>query len=114
MSDLYVACELGAEKGRIFLGALQKEGLTISGAGEFEELTSIQDGTTQWNVPRIYQQVLTGLHGIVAQEEPVRGLSFYSSLTDCVLFEKDGSVLDPASRISEAAAAEELKKVLGK
>jgi len=115
MSNLYVACELGAENGHVFLGALQKEGLSISSAGEFQELiSSAEDGTTQWDVPRIYQQVLTALHGIVAHEEPVRGLSFFSALTDSLLFEKDGSLVAPATRIPEAAGATELKKILAK
>ena len=67
MSDLYVACELGAKKGRILLGALQKEGLTVSEAGEFQDLTNCQDCTIQWDVSRIYQQVLTAVRSIVAQ-----------------------------------------------
>ncbi len=114
MSDLYVACELGARKGRILLGALQKEGLTVSEAGEFEDLTNCQDGTIQWDVSRIYQQVLTAVRSIVAHEEPVRGISFHSSLNEALLFSSDGSLLAPANRPNEAAATAEFNKVLSR
>src|SRR5579883_840510 len=112
MSHLYVACELGVEKGRIFLGSLQNDKLTVSGAGEFPDPVVSIDGTPQWDVSRVYQQVLAGLHGIVVQEEPVRGLSFYSGVTDFLLFETDGSVLTPATRLRESDAAAEFKKIL--
>ena len=112
MSNLYVACDLGAEKARIFLGSLHNEKLTVSEAGEFKGLISSAEGVDQWDVPRIYQQILIGLNGIVAQEEPVRGLGFYSGLTDFLLFEADGSLLAPATRLSEADAAAQMKKLL--
>ena len=114
MSNLYVACEFGAEKCRVYLGALQKEGLTVSEAGEFQDLVCAPEGVAQWDLPRIYQQVLRCLHGIVAQEEPVRGLSFHSGLTDSLLFESDGSLVSPAARLRDAAGAAELKKILAK
>ena len=43
MSNLYIACELGPEKGRIMLGDLQKE-LSVSEAGEFGDVTILQPG----------------------------------------------------------------------
>jgi rhamnulokinase len=114
MSNLYVACELGAEKSRILLGALQKEGLFVSEAGHFQNLDAAQDGTVEWDVSRIYQHVLSVVHGIVAQEEPVRGISFHSDIIDPLLFEKDGSLLTPATRAAEDAANAGLKKMLAK
>jgi rhamnulokinase len=113
MSNLYVACELGAEKGRVLLGALQKEGLTVSEAGELAELTT-GPGAQEWDVSGIYQQVLRIIHGIVAQEVPIRGISFHSAVTDCLLFERDGSFIPPANRPTEALAAAELNKLLAK
>jgi rhamnulokinase len=114
MSNLYVACELGAEKARIFLGVLHKEGLTISSAGEFRDLIISQEERSQWDVSRIYEQVIRAMHGIVAQEEPVRGLTFFSGETDALLFETDVALLAPATRTPPALAVAELKKLLAK
>lgn len=114
MSNLYVACELGAEKGRVLLGALQKEGLSVSEAGELEQLAGGQSGAQEWDVSGIYQQVVRTIRGIVAQEVPINGISFHAAVPDCLLFEKDGSLIAPATRTNEATAAAELYKLLNK
>jgi rhamnulokinase len=111
MSNLYVACELGAEKGRIWLGALQKEGLLVSEAAELKDLTKTQEGSLQWDVPTIYQQLVAAVRGIVAQEEPVRAISFHSAVNDSLLFEGNGSVIEPVRRITETEARAELNKL---
>jgi rhamnulokinase len=114
MSNLYVACELGAETGRIMLGALQRDGLMVSEAGDVQNLTVGQDEASQWDVSSIYQQVLGAARGIAAQEEPVRGISFHTSVSDCLLFEGNGALVAPATRAVEAAATAQLSKVLSK
>jgi rhamnulokinase len=96
------------------LGALQKEGLMVSEAGEIQEISTVQEGTVEWNISAIYQQVLAAARGIAAQEEPIRGISFYSSHTDPFLFEKDGSLITPVIRAEEDPANPGLKKVLAR
>jgi rhamnulokinase len=113
MSNLYIACELGAEKGRIMLGALQRE-LSVSEAGEFGDLTSSQEGAVEWNVSKIYQQVVQTVRGIVAQQEPVRGISFHSPLPDLLLFESDGTLITPALRGEETSGTAHFTKALSK
>src|SRR5215469_10904240 len=114
MSNLYVACELSAQKGRVLLGALQKEGLSVSEAGELEQLARGESGALEWDVSGIYQQVVRTVRGIVAQEVPIKGISFHAAVADCLLFEKDGSLIGPAPRTNEATAAAELYKLLNK
>jgi rhamnulokinase len=114
MSYLYVAGELGAEKCRILLGALQKEGLMVSEAGEFQDVIAVDGDTVQWDISQIYHQILASVHGIVAQEVPIRGISFHSAVTDCLLFEDDGSMMAPATRHSEEARNAAWKKLLSK
>ena len=114
MSNLYVVGELGAAKGRVLLGALQREGLAVSEAGDLRDLTICKEKAVEWNVPGIYHQLVQIVRGIVAQEEPVRGISFHSSATDALLFEANGSVVAPAVRCTEAEGAAELKKILAK
>jgi rhamnulokinase len=96
------------------LGALQRDGLMVSEAGNVQDLTIGQDEASQWDVSGIYQQVLGAARGIAAQEEPVRGISFHTSVSDCLLFEGNGSLVAPATRTVEAAAAAQLEKVLSK
>lgn len=96
------------------LGALEKEGLTISEAGELQALTSTHKDEVTWDVPGIYQQVLSAARGIAAHEEPVRGISFHSSAPDALLFEANGTLIGPATRPTEKAGASELKRILQK
>lgn len=114
MSSLYVACELGAEKGRIMLGALEKDELTVSEAGDLQDLINRKDGALQWDIPHIYQQVLGIARGISAQEVPIKGISFHSSVGGCLLFEAKGSPILPAVHAPEPAASSELNKMLSK
>jgi rhamnulokinase len=114
MSSLYVSCELGSEQGRIMLGALGKDGLTVSEAGVLHGLTLSEKETVQWDISSIYQQVIAAARGIAAHEEPVRGISFHSSASDAVLFEANGTLVGPATRPVEKSGAAELKKILQK
>lgn len=115
MSNLYVACELGADRGRVMLGALEKEGgMTISDAGEFDQLVRTDEGVTQWDVNWIYEQVVHSVRSIAAQQVPVRGISFHTSAPDCLLFDETGTLLAPATRANEAAGLAQLKKIQAK
>jgi rhamnulokinase len=96
------------------LGALQKEGLTVSEASAFQDLTTRQDDTVQWDIPRIYQQTLGALRAIVAQEVPIKGISFHASTGDCLLFDAKGSPVTPVGHSPETAEDPELYKVLSK
>jgi len=113
MKNLYVACELGAAYGRVMLGALQKEGLLVSEAAHFKGTIVEQDGISQWDVSRMFQETMAAVRGIAAQEEPIRGISFHSPSTDALLFEANGSLASPGTRAT-AAAATELNKLLAK
>jgi rhamnulokinase len=112
MKNLYVACELGANNGRVMLGAVQKEGLLVSEASHFKDMTTDLNGVTQWDVSRVFQEVMTAVRGIAAQEEPIRGITFHSPVNDALLFEANGSLVTPTTRVSEGAATAELNKLL--
>src|SRR5258708_7510334 len=112
MSSLYVACELGAEKCRILLGALQREGLTVSEADAFGDLTTQKDGELQWDISGIYQHVLRAASAIVAQEEPVRGISFHCSVDDCLPFDSKGMPITAVYRFAKMGTEPPRNKVL--
>src|SRR5215471_9090443 len=114
MNNLYVACELGTLKGRVMLGALQKEGLIVSEAAQFQDTTTAEEGVVQWDVSRIFQEVIGAVRGIAAQEVAIRGISFHSPVSDAILFEGNGSLVTPTTRASEGTAALELNKLLSK
>ncbi len=114
MSHYYIACALGAESGRISLGHLQKDSLVISEIHRFQN-KPIDDGDSlQWDVPRLYTEVMYGLKAVASYEEPVDGLSFSSWGADYLLFDSSGSVISPAYHRADSRAEDGMRKVLEK
>lgn len=114
MSHYYIACALGAESGRISLGHLQRDSLLVSEIHRFQHIP-IKDGDSlQWDVPRLYEEVMTGLKAVASYEEPVDGLSFSSSGADYLLFDSSGSIISPTYHRSDARAEEGMRKALEK
>ena len=114
MSNFYVACDLGAESGRVMLGTLREGELTLSEIRRFQNLPIQENDSLQWNIPQLYQETLDGLRGIAAYEEPIDSISCNSWAADYLLFEPDGSLITPTYHRREPATESEMKKVFSK
>jgi rhamnulokinase len=93
MNRFYVACDLGAEIGRVMLGTLHKDKLTVSEVRRFENTPLQEKHSLLWNIPQLYQEVLAALREVSAYEEPVDSISCDSWGEDYMLFEADGSLV---------------------
>jgi rhamnulokinase len=114
MSHYYIACALGAESGRVSLGHLQKDSFVVSEIHRFQNIP-IEDGNSlQWDVPRLYEEVIAGLRSVASYEEPVDGLSFSSWGADYMLFDSSGSVLSPTYHRADSRVEDAMRKVLDK
>ncbi|HTL58885.1 MAG TPA: FGGY family carbohydrate kinase [Candidatus Limnocylindrales bacterium] len=112
MSRFYVACDLGTELGRVLLGTLHKDKLVISEVRRFANTPIREKDSIFWNIPQLYQDVLDGLRGVGAYEEPVDGISCTSWAGDYLLFDSDGSLITPAFHHGDPRTAAGSKKVL--
>jgi len=74
-SHHYVACDLGAESGRIILGHLSDGNLTIEEIHRFTTGPSSVFGTLRWNIWCIDQELKVGLRRVASSGLPVTGLS---------------------------------------
>lgn len=115
MNRFYVACDLGAETGRVMLGTLHKDKLTLSEVRRFQNTPIEERNSLQWNIPQLYQEILTALREISVYEEPIDSVSCNSWDSDYLLFSPDDSLICPTyhrndSR-TEAGMAEILSKV---
>jgi len=54
MSHYFIACALGAESGRVSLGHLQRDSLTVSEIHRFQNSPIVDGDSLQWDVPRLY------------------------------------------------------------
>lgn len=114
MSHFYVACALSAETGRVMLGTLQREQLTLSDVRVFQnQLCPEKDGLS-WDIPRLYEELLEGLCGAGASEEPVESVSCSSWAGDYLLFADDGSLLPPAYHGGGPRVEAVVEQVLGR
>ena len=112
MSKFYVACDLGAESGRVMLGTLNQSALTISEVRRYQNLPIKEKDSLQWNIPQLYQETLDGLRAVGTYEEAVESISCDSWAADYLLFEGDSSLITPAYHYDDPRAKEGMQKVL--
>jgi rhamnulokinase len=82
----YIACDLGAESGRVMLGRLEDERLTITEIHRFPNAAVRVAGSLRWNVMGIYEALKTGLGKVAQLGLPIVSLSVDSWGVDYVLY----------------------------
>lgn len=109
-----MACDLGADSGRIVFGTLRKDELLISEAHHFPNAPIEADGSLQWNVPQLYQETIEGLRLIGGYEENIDSISCNSWGADYLLFGSDGSLITPTYHHGDRRSEDGMKKVFSK
>jgi len=112
MINFYVACDLNAECGRVMLGALNQESLTVSEVRRLHNLPIRDKDSLQWNIPHLYQEILDGLRAIGTYEEAVESISCDSWAGDYLLFEPDSSLITPTYHPAGPLTTGAMQKVL--
>ena len=114
MTTNYVACDLGAESGRVIEGTLNKGKLLLSELHRFPN-QPIQDKTSlYWDIPKLFQETLIGLRKVAQREDPVAGVSCDSWGVDYMLFEADGSLITPTYHYRDPRSQAGMKEALAK
>jgi len=112
MSKYYVACDLSPESGRVILGTLNQNTLTVSDIRRFKNAPVQEKDSLQWNIPYLFQEILAGLSAIGTYEEGVDSISCDSWAGDYLLFESDASVITPAFHHNDPRSREGMQKSL--
>jgi rhamnulokinase len=89
----YVACDLGAESGRVMLGVLADGKLSLEEIHRFANGPVRVNGTMRWDVLRIYEEIKIGLGKIAARRLPVAGISTDSWGVDYVYLRENEPLL---------------------
>jgi len=71
----YIACDLGAESGRVMLGTLADGKLTLAEVHRFSNGPVNVAGTMRWDVLRIYDELKAGIRKVAARGLKVESLS---------------------------------------
>ena len=89
----YVACDLGAESGRVIAGRLCSGKLTFEEIHRFPNGPVNVDGSLHWDVANIFDELKIGLQKIADRNLSVVSLSVDSWGVDYVLVDEDGEML---------------------
>ncbi len=82
----YIACDLGAESGRVILGTLADGRVVLEEIHRFANAASHIQSSLRWNVLRIFEELKVGLREVAARGVTVSSLSVDSWGVDYVLF----------------------------
>src|SRR3990172_2766050 len=91
----YIACDLGAESGRVILGSLGDGKLAIEEVHRFENGPIRISGSLRWDVSRLFNELKTGLRAIARRGISTASVSCDSWGVDYVLIRGDTSKLTP-------------------
>ena len=89
----YIACDLGAESGRVILGTLADGTLRLEEVHRFPNLPVNIQGSMRWNIVGIFQELKAGLRKVADRQLPIDGLSVDSWGVDYVLFNDETPML---------------------
>ncbi len=102
----YIACDLGAESGRVILGSLVDGKLVLDEAHRFPSETLQVNGSCRWNLPKIFEELKEGLRKVAARGIPVFSLSVDSWGVDYAWFNELEPLLDLPFQYRDPRTAE--------
>src|SRR5262245_17816278 len=96
MTRHYLACDLGAESGRLMLGTLREQRLLLEELHRFPN-HPIRSGTSiHWNIPGLFEELKIGLRKAAGRRLEIASISTDSWGVDYVLVDGSGKVMSPA------------------
>lgn len=114
MEKLYVACEFGTRTSRMMLGTLHNNTLRMGELRRFATPLTKEKKALHWNIPALFQEIMTGLTELGKEDVSIAGISCHSWGGDYLLFDKDGVLLSPAFHHADPRSTAGAKQVLEK
>ena len=108
----YIACDLGAESGRVMLGCLEDGRVTLEEIHRFANGAVSVLGSLRWDVLRIFDELKTGLRKTAARGLSMASVSVDSWGVDYVLLNRTHPLLAPPFHYRDARTDETYPRVL--
>lgn len=108
----YVACDLGAESGRVVLGTLQNGRLSLEEIHRFATGAFLINGSLRWNIPQIFAELKIGLKKASQRQPNIQSLSFNSWGVDYVLIRRGEPMLSLPFHYRDTRTEESYHRVL--
>src|SRR5438876_797151 len=114
MTTYYIACDLGAETGRVMEATLNNGQLMMSEIQRFPNQPIQDKGSLYWDIPHLFQEVLNGLRKVAEREDPISSVSCDSWGVDYMLFGSDDALITPTYHYRDPRSQAGMKEVLSK
>ena len=95
MPTYYLACDLGADSGRLILGTLDHGKISLEELHRFPTGATKVAGALHWEFDRLLNELKTGLKKAAAKNLPIAGISTDSWGVDYVLYDERGFIMQP-------------------
>ncbi|MBV9390380.1 MAG: rhamnulokinase, partial [Verrucomicrobia bacterium] len=107
----YVACDLGAESGRVMLGQLDHDRIKLEEIHRFPSAAVTILGSLRWDVMRIFEELKIGLRKLAHRKVPAGSLSVDSWGVDYVLLNSVHPMLWPPFHYRDARTAQTYDRI---
>jgi rhamnulokinase len=105
MPTHYLACDLGADSGRLMLGTLADGKIVLEELHRFPNGPVKTSGALHWNIEALLNELKTGLKKAAAKNLPIAGISTDSWGVDYVLYDDRGLIMSPVWCYRDARTA---------
>jgi rhamnulokinase len=111
MPTHYLACDLGADSGRLILGTLDHGKIAVEELHRFPNGPVKTSGALHWNIDGLFAELKTGLNKAAARHLPIASISSDSWGVDYVLLDDRGLVMPPVWCYRDARTAAGVENV---
>jgi rhamnulokinase len=111
MTTHYLACDLGAESGRLMLGILTGGRLALEEIHRFPNTSIKLNGSLCWNIPGLFEELKRGLKKAAARQLPIASISTDSWGVDYLLLDGQGKIMSPTFHYRDARSARGVTRV---
>ncbi len=95
MPTYYLACDLGADSGRLMLGTLTDGKIALEELHRFPNGPVKTNGALHWNIDALLNELKAGLKKAAARQLPIASISTDSWGVDYVLYDERGLIMQP-------------------
>ncbi len=114
MRTHYLACDLGAESGRLMLGTLADGKLALEELHRFPNPPVRSGDALHWNIEALFAELKTGLKHAAARRLPLSSISTDSWGVDYMLYDKHGAILPPVWHYRDTRTARGVERTRSK
>lgn len=114
MPNNYLACDLGAESGRVMLGEVSSSKLELREVHRFANVAIRNGSSLRWDIPNIVLEVKKGLGKAAATGLKFESISTDSWGVDYLLFNAAGSLISPTFHYRDPRAQAGVEKTFSR